>query len=64
MAVHYSDYPQRFFIRRVGDQIILHTNETQRMACEVGTALAAMGERNQAFNGDKNFASSEESVGY
>ena len=46
--------PQRLFIRCVGNQVIPFVRETQRALCQVRTAIASMGKRNQLFDGLQN----------
>ena len=54
VAMHYSDHPERFFIGRIGDQVIPDAYEAQRAVRQVGAAMADMGERNDALNGSVN----------
>ena len=52
--MHDRHNPQRYFLRRVGNQIVPRGREAQRARGEVGAAVALMGELNERFNGCLN----------
>ena len=52
--MHDGDDPEWLFVRRVCDQVIPHADEAQWTVCEIGSAVAAMRERNQTFESTVN----------
>jgi hypothetical protein len=56
VALNHGDDPQWLLIGRVSDEIVADSNEAQRAACEIGTAVANMRKRNQGIDRRQNFA--------
>ena len=52
MAVHHGNHPERFFIGRVGDKIIVDANKTKRAVGKIRAAVAALRERNEFPEGN------------
>src|SRR5580704_752896 len=55
--MQHRHYPERPLIRRVGNQVIVHTNEAQRPGGKVGAAVALMGKRYESLNSIVNLIS-------
>ena len=49
--------PQRFFLGRIGNQIITYLNEAQRPGGEVGASVALTGERHKVIESFLDFGS-------
>lgn len=54
MAVHDGNHPERLFVRRVGDEVIPHANETKRTAGEIRASVTLVGKVNECANRGQN----------
>jgi hypothetical protein len=55
MSVYHCDNPQGLFVRRIGNQIFVNDDKSQRARGQVRASMALMRERHQRSDGVKDF---------